>query len=85
MKKLNKEASKVEALAPKYEKMSDAELQAQTGILKERLKKGETLEDILPDAFAALREASGRECSGCGISMSRLSAVSVCSRAVSPR
>ncbi len=60
LKKLNKEASKVEALAPKYEKMSDAELQAQTGILKERLKKGETLEDILPDAFAALREASGR-------------------------
>ena len=60
LKKLNKEASKVEALAPKYEKMSDAELQAQTGILKERLKKGETLEDILPDAFASLREASGR-------------------------
>ncbi len=60
LKKLNKEALKVEALAPKYEKMTDAELQSQTGILKERLKKGETLEDILPDAFAALREASGR-------------------------
>ena len=60
LKKLNKEALKVEALAPKYEKMTDAELQSQTGILKERLKKGETLEGILPDAFAALREASGR-------------------------
>ena len=60
LKKLNKAALAVEALAPKYEKMSDTELQSQTGILKERLKKGETLEDILPDAFAALREASGR-------------------------
>ena len=60
LKKLNKAALAVEALAPKYEKMKDAELQSQTGILKERLKKGETLEDILPDAFAALREASSR-------------------------
>ena len=60
LKKLNKAALAVEALAPKYEKMTDSELQSQTGILKERLKKGETLEDILPDAFAALREASGR-------------------------
>ena len=60
LKKLNKAALAVEALAPKYEKMTDPELQSQTGILKERLKKGETLEDILPDAFAALREASGR-------------------------
>ena len=60
LKKLNKAALAVEALAPKYEKMTDPELQSQTGILKERLKKGETLEDILPDAFAALGEASGR-------------------------
>ena len=44
LKKLNKEALAVEALAPKYEKMTDAELQSQTGILKERLKKGETID-----------------------------------------
>ena len=60
LKKLNKMADKVEALAPKYSAMNDAELKAQTGILKDRLKNGETLDDILYDAFAALREASGR-------------------------
>ena len=60
LKKLNKMADRVEALAPKYEPMTDAELKAQTGILKERLKKGETLDDILYDAFAVLREASWR-------------------------
>ncbi len=60
LKKLNKTADAVEALAPKYASMSDEELKAQTGILKGRLAKGETLEDILCDAFAVLREASGR-------------------------
>ncbi len=60
LKKLDKMALKVEALEGKYQKMSDAELQSQTGILKERLKNGETLDDILYDAFAALREASWR-------------------------
>ncbi len=47
-------------LEPKYQKMTDKELKAQTGILKERLANGETLDDILPDAFAACREASSR-------------------------
>ena len=60
IKKLTKKALRVEALEPKYAAMSDAELKAQTGILKERLSNGETLDDILPDAFAALREASAR-------------------------
>ena len=60
LKKLNKMADRVEVLAPKYEPMTDAELKAQTGVLKERLKKGETLDDILYDAFAVLREASWR-------------------------
>ncbi|MDE7296994.1 MAG: preprotein translocase subunit SecA, partial [Clostridia bacterium] len=60
LKKLNKTATKVEALSPIYEKMTDSELQGQTAIFKERLKNGETLEDILPEAFAALREASAR-------------------------
>ncbi len=60
LKKLDKAAQKVEELAPKYAAMTDSELQSQTGILKGRLAAGETLEDILPDAFAALREASGR-------------------------
>ena len=43
-----------------YRAMEDAELQAQTGILKARLAAGETLDDILPDAYAAVREASRR-------------------------
>ncbi len=60
LKKLNKMACKVEALEEKYAAMTDDELRSQTAILKERLQKGETLDDILYDAFAALREASWR-------------------------
>lgn len=47
-------------LEPKYQAMSDKELKSQTDLLKERLAKGETLDDILPDAFAVCREASSR-------------------------
>ena len=60
IKKLEKIASKIEALDEKYSKMSDEELKAQTPILKDRLKNGETLDDILPDAFAVVREAGAR-------------------------
>ena len=60
LKKLEKIASKVEALADKYSKMSDDELKKQTDILKERYKNGETLDDLLPDAYAVVREASTR-------------------------
>lgn len=47
-------------LEDKYKAMPDAELKQQTGILKDRLAAGETLDDILPDAFAVCREASDR-------------------------
>ena len=47
-------------LEPKYQAMSDKELKSQTQLLKERLSNGETLDDILPDAFAVCREASTR-------------------------
>ena len=60
LKKLDKMALKVEALEPRYQAMSDDELKNQTNVLKERLKNGETLDDILYDAFAAFREASWR-------------------------
>ena len=60
LKKLNKMTDMVEALEPKYQAMDDETLKAQTGVLKERLQKGETLDDILYDAFAALREAAKR-------------------------
>ena len=60
LKKLNKMTDMVEALEPKYQAMDDETLKAQTGVLKERLQKGEPLDDILYDAFAALREAAKR-------------------------
>ena len=51
---------KVLALEEEYSALSDAELQAKTPEFKERLANGETLDDILPEAFAACREASWR-------------------------
>lgn len=48
------------ALEKKYKAMSEKELKAQTQVLKERLEKGETLDEILPDAFAVCREAATR-------------------------
>ena len=60
LKKLNKIAAKVEELEAKYAAMDDETLKAQTAIFKGRLNDGETLDDILPDAFAALREAAWR-------------------------
>ncbi len=51
---------KIEALAPKYEKLSDEELKAKTPEFKERLANGETLDDILPEAYATVREAATR-------------------------
>ena len=60
LKNIGKIADKILSLSPKYEAMSEDELKAQTGILKERLKSGESLDKILPDAFATVREASYR-------------------------
>ncbi len=60
LKKLEKIAAKVEALAEKYTSLSDEELKEQTMVLKDRYKAGETLDDILPDAYAVVREASTR-------------------------
>ncbi len=53
-------ADKVDALEESYQALTDAQLQAKTPELKERLRNGETLNDILPEAFAAIREASWR-------------------------
>lgn len=53
-------ANAVRDLEIKYLNMSDEELASQTLVLKERLKSGETLDDILPDAFAVCREAADR-------------------------
>ncbi len=60
LKKLNVIADAVDALSEQYKAMSTAELQAVTPALKARLSAGETLDDILPEAFAAVREAADR-------------------------
>ena len=60
LKKLNKMVDQIEALEPKYQAMDNPTLQQQTSVLKERLANGETLDDILFDAFALVREASVR-------------------------
>jgi len=60
IKKINKTVNRIEALADKYSAMSNAELSGVTAQLKARLAAGETLNDILPDAFAAIREADDR-------------------------
>ncbi len=60
LKAINKIADEIEAKADKYSAMSDDQLRATTDDLKLRLKNGETLDDILPDAFALVREASDR-------------------------
>ena len=60
VKKLEKIAAKIEALASTYKNMSDEELRGMTEVFKARLAAGETLDDILPEAFAAVREADDR-------------------------
>ena len=60
VKKIKKISDKVLELESKYQAMDDKELVAQTAILKGRLADGETLDDILPDAFAVCREGAWR-------------------------
>ncbi|HIU32042.1 MAG TPA: preprotein translocase subunit SecA [Candidatus Caccousia avistercoris] len=60
LKRIQPLCDKVLALEDKYKKLSEKELRAQTAELKNRLANGETLDDILPDAFAVCREATDR-------------------------
>lgn len=60
VKRLTKKVRGINELADKYKAMKDSELKKQTAVLKEKLTKGKTLDDILPDAFALVREASER-------------------------
>ena len=60
VKKIMPIVNKIESLAERYAAMDDSTLSSQTAVFKERLAKGETLDDLLPDAFAAVREASTR-------------------------
>jgi len=60
VKRIEPLADKVEALDAEFQKLSDEELKAKTEEFKERLEKGEALDDLLPEAFATVREASAR-------------------------
>ena len=58
--KLQQRTEAITALEPKYEAMSNEELRQQTDLLRKRLREGETLDDILTDAFAVCREGGKR-------------------------
>ena len=60
LKKINPIADAIEKLEPEYAAMSDEQLRAKTDEFKQRLEAGETLDDILPEAFATAREAAWR-------------------------
>jgi preprotein translocase subunit SecA len=60
VRSLDKIVATINAIEPQLEAFSDAELQAQTGKFREHLASGKTLDDILPEAFATVREASKR-------------------------
>ncbi|WP_144094422.1 preprotein translocase subunit SecA [Croceicoccus sediminis] len=60
VKSMGKTVARINALEPTYEAMSDEELQNQTVLFRERLDAGETLDSLLPEAFAVVREASKR-------------------------
>ena len=60
IRKLRKVVAKINALEPQFEKMKDEELRAKTDELRKRVKDGEKLEDLIPEAFANVREASKR-------------------------
>ncbi len=60
LKKIKPLVEKINALEPQMQSMTDEALKAQTLILKERLNNGESLDDILPEAYATVREASVR-------------------------
>ena len=60
IKRLGKIVDRIEELEPFMQNMSDSQLRGKTEEFKRRLKEGETLDDILPEAFAVVREASKR-------------------------
>ena len=60
IKKIMPLVKQINSLGDKYKNMSDSDMRSQTDIFKKRLATGETLDDILPEAYACIREASDR-------------------------
>ena len=58
LKRFNAIAEKIDALDPEYSKLSDKKLAAKTDEFKKRLENGETIEDVLVEAFATIREVA---------------------------
>ena len=89
LKRIYPLVDRIESMEPEMKALSDEELKGKTREFKERLGEGETLDDILPEAYAVVREAAfrvlGMRHSGCVITGCSLSEVSYFIRAVSPR
>ncbi|CAM3844609.1 preprotein translocase subunit SecA [Avibacterium endocarditidis] len=60
LRRLNKQVIKINKMEPEFEALSDEQLQGKTAEFRERLKNGESLQSLLPEAFATVREASKR-------------------------
>ena len=84
LKRIYPLVDKVESYRDSMQKLSDEELRNKTKEYKERLEKGETLDDLLPEAFATVREAAN-VCSAWSITAYRLSVVSFFTRDVLQR
>ncbi|MFQ5542495.1 MAG: preprotein translocase subunit SecA, partial [Candidatus Binatia bacterium] len=60
LKRIQPPVERINALEPQFERLTDAELRAKTDVFKKRLADGASLDDLIPEAFAAVREASKR-------------------------
>ena len=60
LKRLQPKVDRINELEPEFGKLSDAELRTKTGEFRNRLEDGSTLDELLPEAFAAVREAAKR-------------------------
>ena len=84
LKRYYKIVDKINGLEPQFEKMTEEELRAQTDKFRERYANGESLDDMLPEAFATVREALSAPWA-CVTLMYSSSAPWRCTRATSPR
>ena len=79
-----RKAARIGALEPDLKALSDSDIKARTGVLKERAANGESLDDLLIDAFATVRERRGAPWASV-TSTSSSSAAWCCTKAASPR
>ena len=85
LKSIRPIVAKIESLEGQYKSMTDAELRGQTERFRGRLAAGETLDDILPEAFAAVPRGRRPRAGHAPLSACSSSAASCCTRAASPR